>query len=564
MKKSTIILGILSITTLFLTACGKPNMSFEDAVNNVFHSEIQEMMKDADYYQQNLDFSTKFSIPNDDFKPNITISASSKQNPKDSQWESNISLKFYASANWEKGKIQWDAKVKRLANAIYFKLNSLEMSSSDNSTPDEDAINKIKWQRFFLDLNDERVKEFIKNYYDLRGFSENLNKINNLYSKNKIDKLINEFKESLTNEWALVYSGIYSQFNWYNAYKFWINKEKSLTALLNYFRWITPDDIIDDAMEDIEDKNRDKIFDGFPFSNFEWYLIITWKHKVQIVIENIDIDDYSFDSKLNATFGKDEYKFVRTENGEDVIVISAILTGSRYDINMKVEDLETLSWTITPNISNWKINVDFDLVMKYEDYGDKIKIPLKWNWTWKKIPEFNVKAPNNYKNLLEELPNNSSNNETKYSNVTEYNDKLVDLVKECTNSTQTLQEKYEKSDGSETVESIKQILEEDILICQKSETKVKELWDYDGDSSLKDAAVELLSIEVKYLQEFSKSSHYRNIDNITDEDRVTYDWIVDNLNQLLVKSIDQFINLQETQKTFAAKHGLILDDKFEE
>ena len=46
MKSSRLILGVLSIMTLCLAACGKPNMSFEAAVDNVFHSELNEIMND--------------------------------------------------------------------------------------------------------------------------------------------------------------------------------------------------------------------------------------------------------------------------------------------------------------------------------------------------------------------------------------------------------------------------------------------------------------------------------------------------------------------------------------
>ena len=532
-------------------------MSFEDAINNVFHSEIQEMMGDADYYQQNFDFSTKFVIPDEKIKENIVISANSKHNKKDSEWETDLSMKFNVSWQWEKVKVDWNAIIKQLKHTFYLKLNSLNVSNNNEYFDTAKlGFDKIKWQRFFLDLNDEKIEEMFKNNYNSREFSESF-KISNLYNKTKIDNFINEFKESLINEWALVYSGTYSQFNWYNAYKFWIDKEKALTALLNYFRWIAPDDIIDDAFEDIEYENRDEIFEGFPFTSFEWYLVITWKHKVQIVIENIDIDDYPHTSKLNATFGKDIYKLVWTEDGKDMIVISAILTGSHYDISMKVEDLETLSWTITPSISNWKVSIDFDLVMKYEDYGDLVKIPLKGSWTKEKISEFDVKAPNNYKNLLEELPNNYFDNETEYSNITEYNDKLVDLVKECRDASQELYKNYDTE--LVTIDSMEQSVRDAIIICQWSQEKASKMWNYDGDSSLKDGVVDFLTMEVEYLQKFLSAKPYRNIDNMTDKNKVTYNWIVDELNESQNLLNKQFTNLQDIQEIFAEKHGLILN-----
>ena len=145
-----------------------------------------------------------------------------------------------------------------------------------------------------------------------------------------------------------------------------------------------------------------------------------------------------------------------------------------------------------------------------------------------------------------------------------YNDSIYTSIKECTDSTQILFENYEKSDGSITVDSIMQILEEDISICQKSENEVKSLGDYDGDSSLTDAASKLLWLEISYLQKFWSTSHYWNIDSITDEDMLQYNWIVDELNELEDALNAQFLVLQQTQEGFAAKHGLILDTQVSE
>lgn len=146
------------------------------------------------------------------------------------------------------------------------------------------------------------------------------------------------------------------------------------------------------------------------------------------------------------------------------------------------------------------------------------------------------------------------------SGLKKYNDSIYNLIKECTDSTQILFEKYEEWDGSVTVESIMQILDEDIAICQKSESKLKELGDYDGDSSLSDAATKLIWLEISYLQKFGATSNYRNIENITEEDKLQYNGIVNELNDLEDELNAQFLVLQQAQESFAAKNKLILDD----
>ena len=96
-------------------------------------------------------------------------------------------------------------------------------------------------------------------------------------------------------------------------------------------------------------------------------------------------------------------------------------------------------------------------------------------------------------------------------------------------------------------------------ICQNAQEKASKMWDYDKDSSLKDAVVNLLSMEVDYLQKFSETNRYRNMDNLTDEDKEAYNGIVSDLNQAQNLLNQQFTNLQDVQEAFAAKHGLKLE-----
>lgn len=142
-------------------------------------------------------------------------------------------------------------------------------------------------------------------------------------------------------------------------------------------------------------------------------------------------------------------------------------------------------------------------------------------------------------------------------NVVEYNDWFVDLVKACTDSTQTLFNDFEKEDSS--VDSIMESLDNSIKICKDSESKASKMGSYDWDSSLRDAVAELLSTEVQYLQIFAWTSRYWNLENITDEDKVAYDSVVNELYQMEEVLNHQFTTLQQVQEWFAAKHWLKLE-----
>ena len=139
----------------------------------------------------------------------------------------------------------------------------------------------------------------------------------------------------------------------------------------------------------------------------------------------------------------------------------------------------------------------------------------------------------------------------------EYNDSFVALVKECTDANQALYQNFNAE--SSTIDSIIQTLQDNINICQNAQEKASKMRDYDKDSSLKDAVVNLLSMEVDYLQKFSETNRYRNMDNLTDEDKEAYNGIVSDLNQAQNLLNQQFTNLQDVQEAFAAKHGLKLE-----
>lgn len=141
-------------------------------------------------------------------------------------------------------------------------------------------------------------------------------------------------------------------------------------------------------------------------------------------------------------------------------------------------------------------------------------------------------------------------------NVVEYNDTFVSIVKECTDANQELFQTFQTDQS--TLDSIAESLQSNIEICNSAKAKASELWDYKNDSSLKDAVVNLLSTEVVYLEKFWMTQSYRNIDNITEEDKIAYEGLVNDLNEAQDSLNQQFTNLQSAQEAFAAKHGLNL------
>jgi len=400
MKKSTIVLGMVSVMVLCLAACGKPKMSFEEAVDAVAHSEIQDMMANAENYEQNFKVSSDFSRSEDNVQANVIFSTNSKQNVKDSEWETKISFKIDASWDgdeWRENiKIGWDAIIKYLTDAVYFSLNSLDVDGPEDFRDEFNFdLSWIKWQWFSFELTDEMKNKI---YSELPEDFD----INNLKNEEALNKLNENLKKSINNEWSMVYNGMYSEFNWYNAWKFSINKEKVLESFVEYFKEVIPEEYV----QELEDFDATEVLKDFPFKNLEWYLVITWKDRVQVVVENLDIEkDYSV-AKINGTFGKDRYELSVKDDGEQVFILSAKLNMTHYDVSMKIKDLEALKWTITPKKFDWKIIIDFDLSIKFGDDDENMKIPLQGLWSWEKISKFNVEIPKDSRNLLEDIMEN--------------------------------------------------------------------------------------------------------------------------------------------------------------
>ena len=342
---------------------------------------------------------------------NINFSTNSKQNKKDSEWETKISRKINAA--WDNDEwretitLDWDAIVKYLSNAVYFKLNSLNIDGPKDFNPEELGfdLNWTKGKWFSFELTEDilnKIRDKLPEDFDINKLH---NKENYQKTKENLQKLEDNLKKAINNEGSIVYNGIYSEFNKCNAYRFSIDKKKAFDATTEYIKTLVPEEYMDDYTKTIEEIDIDEVFEDLPFKNFEWYLVIIWKDKVQIVIENLDIENDYSTTKLNATFGIDKYELAVKEDGEETFIFSAKLNEDYYDVILKVQNLEILKWTITPKISQWKFSIDFDLSIDF-NLGKKINIPLKGGWSREEISKFNVERPTNSKNLLENIIEN--------------------------------------------------------------------------------------------------------------------------------------------------------------
>lgn len=136
--------------------------------------------------------------------------------------------------------------------------------------------------------------------------------------------------------------------------------------------------------------------------------------------------------------------------------------------------------------------------------------------------------------------------------VVEYNDSFIAVVNDCLNVTQPFWDEFEWWNTDLAM------LQDDIQICKNAGKDASSLWNFDWDSSLKDAVVNFLWTYTDYLEKFTETSPYRNIDDISTEDEEDYRTLRQELANLEDDLNKQMSSLQEVQESFAAKHGLKL------
>ena len=136
--------------------------------------------------------------------------------------------------------------------------------------------------------------------------------------------------------------------------------------------------------------------------------------------------------------------------------------------------------------------------------------------------------------------------------VVEYNDSFIKVVNDCLSATQPFWDEFEWWNTDLAT------LQDDIQICKKAWKDASNLWNFDWDSSLKEAVINFLWTYTDYLEKFTETSPYRNIDNISTEDEDYYRNLRQELASLENDLNAQMSSLQEVQESFAAKHGLKL------
>ena len=260
MKKSFLLLGLLT-TTICLTACWSKNfnMSFEEALQTANHSILQDILSENENFEQSFEISGSYDSEWSNIDANL--SSDSKQNISNNNSESSTNFDVnIKSKNNDKTKITWTLDLKLVNDTIYLNISSLDLSWNNNLAMVGMAVEWIKGQWLSIPMT------WLSDVPNTLSYFKNTKELNS------------KITEIIINEWSVVYSWKFSQFNWYNARKISLNNDKLNELIKEYYNTSNTTENNEENSGDINNE-----IPQINIENFEWYIVITWKDKVTTV-----------------------------------------------------------------------------------------------------------------------------------------------------------------------------------------------------------------------------------------------------------------------------------------
>ena len=167
---------------------------------------------------------------------------------------------------------------------------------------------------------------------------------------------------------------------------------------------------------------------------------------------------------------------------------------------------------------------------------------VAWTLTWcGNKQNSDIETNNQWDIIIEDVT-------PQYDAVIYYNDSLLAIAYQCGMSEEDIQEDYEN-----WLENIQVAVNNTIAECQNSINQINELWDWEGDSSLKEWIIKVLELE--YFSKFNEILPYLVEGEVSEADAEKYNTLVDEIEAIEQEMDDSNTELMKIQEAFAAKHG---------
>lgn len=177
---------------------------------------------------------------------------------------------------------------------------------------------------------------------------------------------------------------------------------------------------------------------------------------------------------------------------------------------------------------------------------------ITWTLAWCWNNNANTDTDNSWDLIIEDVTG-------VHDAVINYNDSLVEIASQCIMSEDAILADYENgSDGIQTA------INNTISECQNSINQINALWDWEGDSSLKDWIINILELDISYFTKFSGLLPYLTSDELTEEEADKYNALVEEINALDQEMEAANKNLVEIQSQFAQNHWYQLEEPTED
>lgn len=146
-----------------------------------------------------------------------------------------------------------------------------------------------------------------------------------------------------------------------------------------------------------------------------------------------------------------------------------------------------------------------------------------------------------------------------YDPVSEYNNKLTDIVNVCYSWAVSTQEQYNKYREWNSIDKVQKSIEETLLVCNNSINQINSLWSWEWDASLRDAAIILLDKVVNKLTLLQDTLPYlERVEDLTPQEVSEHNSLVDELNSNDLDMQQIVDNMEYVQQDFVQRYGLTM------
>jgi hypothetical protein len=137
----------------------------------------------------------------------------------------------------------------------------------------------------------------------------------------------------------------------------------------------------------------------------------------------------------------------------------------------------------------------------------------------------------------------------------DYNDKLTSITYNCITSEEFIRNAYD----DRSIEDVETAIENTISECTNAKKEIKKIWNWNGDSSLKDGVITVIEKEIEYCSKFKELLPYLEKEDVTEEENNKYENLLSEIKIIDDERKEANENIIAIQQEFAEKYWFELE-----